>query len=59
MNSIFNELITRYPSLEICSVQILNAYKIMKDGHVNSVTLFVIELCDPICAAASRYRGSP
>ncbi len=32
MNSIFNELITRYPSLEICSVQILNAYKIMKDG---------------------------
>lgn len=35
MNSIFNELITRYPSLEVCSVQILNAYKIMLDGFKN------------------------
>lgn len=35
MNSIFNELIARYPSLEICSVQILNAYKIMLDGFKN------------------------
>lgn len=35
MNSIFNELISRYPSLEVCSVQILNAYKIMLDGYEN------------------------
>lgn len=35
MNSIFNELIARYPALDFCSAQILDAYQIMLEGFRN------------------------